>query len=204
MKTIQRALLLATMFALVLLVVPAAGAKKPLPAEPVPGHSCADYYGEDYQHGLQTRDFEVRLGGRATDYPATACIDVMAEEGEWQVTVEIVKGTVRDLLVAPQDSFSPGDSCGGVGIRKVAPDTVVVLPGPDHPNDLDGDGMIEAAYVNSCGTRFAETIDGGAYGSVDSGTPDPLALRIGMSASRDAEVILHVDLPPTSDPSGDQ
>lgn len=165
--------------------------------EPVAGTSCADYYGDDYGYGVPSDDFTFTLGGKDSGYPSAACIDVMANEGEWRVETTVASGTVRGLLLAPQDSFSPGDSCGGVNASRVKSGAVFTLPGPDHPNDVDQDGMIEAAYVNSCGTDFAETVDGVVLEEADPGTPDPLAFRVFMTGSNDALVIVHVDLPPT-------
>lgn len=158
--------------------------------EPLGGTTCAEWLG--VPEDLKTGDFDITLRGKN----ASACVDVMAIQGSWTVGIDIEsgEGTVRFLRLLPRDSIAPGDSCGGFEFRRNIPESVV-LPGPDHPLDLDGDGMIEGAYVNSCGTQFGELVGGFYYDKVREDIPSPLAFQIDMAGRENAVVTLHVDLP---------
>lgn len=163
--------------------------------EPLAGTTCAAlgrWLGEPVtgDSDIGTEDFNVPLSGKSD----SACIDVMAIEGSWTVHIDIGRGTVRSLLLVPRDSIAPGDSCGGFSFRRDIPETVV-LPGPAHPSDIDDDGMIEGAYVNSCGVEFGEWVGDKNYSEVKEDIESPLAFQVSMTGSSDAEVTLRVYLP---------
>ena len=177
------------------------------PSEPVYGTTCANPDGVYAANGglaegpyssdsiAETVDFYIELAGAK----ASTCVDVFAPEGAWTVEVTVLSGTVRSLLLVPRDSIAWGDSCGGASLRRPTDGATIVLPGPDNPSDLDGDGMIEAAFANSCGTQFSEwvDIDGTLTEFVDADPTvvSPLAFQIDMRGSKDAVVELHVNLP---------
>ena len=199
---------------------PDGSAERPCPTEPVDdqggGITCAEHATSRGQKGLitdvvdhyvdgQYDHFDIELSGKNLGIGGRACIDVWSDEGVWTVDIEILEGTVRSILLVPRDSV-PGDSCGGVSLsRRDIPLSIDLpqVPPPDYnwPNsDFDGDGMIEGAYVNSCGTDFAELIDGTTYTTVNDRVPSPLAFQAGMTGSRDAHVILHVHVPAYTPP----
>ena len=111
----------------------------------------------------------------------------------------VLSGTFRSLGLVPRDSISCGDSCVGGSLRRHTDGATIVLPGPDNDYDQDGDVMIEAAYVNSCGTQFSEWMDVNGtlteFVDADPTVTSPLALQVGMTGSKDAAVLLHVYLP---------
>ena len=168
--------------------------------EPVLGTTCANPDGVHAANGglaegpyssdsiAETVDFYIELAGAK----ASTCVDVFAPEGAWTVEVTVLSGTVRSLLLVPRDSIAWGDSCGGASLRRPTDGATIVLPGPDNPSDLDGDGMIEAAFANSCGTQFSEwvDIDGTLTEFVDADPTvvSPLAFQIDMHGSKDAVV----------------
>jgi hypothetical protein len=169
------------------------------PSEPIYGTTCANPDGVyaangGLAEGPYDTDFDVVLSGAK----AYTCVDVFADEGEWTVDVTVSSGSIRSLTIVPRDSISWGDSCGGYMLRNVTSGTIV-LPGPDNDSDIDGDGMVEAAFVNSCGTQFSEWVDvGGTLTEFDNADPSvisPLAFQVDMRGSKDAEVSLHVTLP---------
>jgi hypothetical protein len=129
-----------------------------------------------------TGEFIITLGN-VGELNGSECVDVMAAKGPWEVEIEIESGTVRSLMLVPRDSIAPGDSCGGVHIRKPAETFTVTLPGAD------------GAYVNSCGLDFGEWANGLYYDTVETGIPSPLAFQMDMSGSKDAVVTLTVTVP---------
>ena len=175
--------------------------------EPVIGTTCANPDGVHAANGglaegpyssdsiAETVDFYIELAGAK----ASTCVDVFAPEGAWTVEVTVLSGTVRSLLLVPRDSIAWGDSCGGGSLRWPTDGATSVLPGHDNYYDQDGDGMVEAAYVNSCGTQFSEWMDVNGtlteFVNADPTVTSPLALQVGMSGSKDAAVLLHVYLP---------
>jgi hypothetical protein len=173
------------------------------------GITCAEHATWKGQENLITDvedhydHFDVELSGKNV----RACIDVMSDEGVWTVDIELLAGAVRSIGLIPRDSVAPGDSCGGVILSR--PDLPLSIdlpqvPPPDYdgPNpDIDGDGMIEGAYVNSCGVDFEELIDGTTYATVNDQIPSPLAFQASMAGSRDAHVILHVHVPAYTPPT---
>jgi hypothetical protein len=167
--------------------------------EPIYGTTCDNPDGVyaangGLAEGPYDTDFDVVLFGDK----AYTCVDVFADEGEWTVTVVEAIG-VRSLTIVPRDSIAWGDSCGGYMLRNVTKETTITLPGPDNDSDIDGDGKIEAAYVNSCGTQFSEWVDVGGtlteFADADPSVISPLALQVDMRGSKDAEVRLRVTLP---------
>ena len=158
---------------------------------PVAGTTCAEG-GSTYD--VQTDDFDVTLYGKSD----TACIDVMpAESGAWKVTIE-TDGIVRGLSLFLRDSVGPGDGCfegGSCGyVFRTDFPAEVVFP------------YIDGAYVNVCGTEFAEAIwnpvagDFDYYPNVDTSVESPLSFFPSMSGRDGSVVTLHVDLPPVETP----
>lgn len=171
-----------------------AGAAKPDCSDPLSTHPSCHDEPVDEQAGTTcaalgrwgepvTGEFVITLGN-LKDQNGSECVDVMTDAGEWEVDIDIVSGTVRSLMLVPRDSIAPGDSCGGVHIRKPATNTfTVALPGTD------------GAYVNTCGTDFGEWANGIYYDTVETTIPSPLAFQMDMSGSKDAVVILTVTVP---------
>jgi hypothetical protein len=173
------------------------------------GITCAEHATSKGQEDLITDvevhddHFDIELSGKNV----RACIDVMSDEGVWTVDIQILEGTVRSVGLIPRDSVAPGDSCGGISLARgdvpLSINLPVVPPDDyDGPNpDIDGDGMIEGAYVNSCGIDFAELVDGVSYSDFETEIPSPLAFQASMTGSRDAHVILHVHVPAYTPPT---
>jgi hypothetical protein len=198
-------LALALSFVLALAVLPAEAGKpdkpgKPAPSGPDGGTTCAALSDDNHFRMEATGDFTIELGP-GTDNGNVACIDVSPQfEGPWSVTWSINEGeTIRSLGLVPRDSFSPGDSCGGLLFRKNLPSEPIRLP-PDpvlYPTSPYGDS-IPLPYVNACGTDFAELVDGVSYDYPDEEVASPLVLYVGVSGSKGLRVTLHVDLPPAN------
>jgi hypothetical protein len=193
-------MLLAIAMAL-LMALPAGAGKPPIDCDKLPNHpECATEPADEpiagttcieagSTYALMTDDFVVVLNGKSD----TACIDVIANPGAWKVGIA-TDGIVRGLSLFLRDSSGPGDGCfegGSCGyvFRQDFP------PEVDFP-DIDG------AYVNVCGTEFAEVIrnpDTGVfdyYPDVDENVASPLSFFPSMSGRDGSVVTLYVDLPP--------
>lgn len=157
--------------------------------------------------GVQDTDFAFVLEGKKPE----TCIDVLSEEGPWEVTV--TGEGARYLVLVPRDSIAPGDSCGGWLLRNEAN-----IYGAS-PHILGYDGSIPAATVNACGTQFGEWVDVGLPGlnptlASDGGDcaafsedesmclvteqlqiPHPLVLQV-AAQSGGGQSTFYVDLPP--------
>ena len=114
-----------------------------------------------------------------------ACIDVIATEGDWTVDIETSDGT-RWLSLVIRDSVAPGDTCEGVMYRRDIP-SQVTLDGPDNSG-------IAGAWVNSCGTEWAEWVGDDYYADEDQSVLSPLVFQVFMDG-KDPRVTLHVTLP---------
>ena len=110
------------------------------------------------------------------------CIDVLhGAPGIWMVSVVGNAGTttLNRILLVPRDSIAPGDSCGGVDLRRVALPLQQQLPHPDDTRD-----EIPNGYVNACGIAFGEMVDIDGDGDLEEvGTvmpdlPHPLAFQV--------------------------
>lgn len=197
-------LALALSFVLALAVLPAEAGKpdkpgKPEPSGPDGGTTCA-LSDDNYFKMEATGDFTIELGP-GTGNGNVACIDVSPEfEGPWFVAWSINEDeTIRSLGLIPRDSFSPGDSCGGLLFKNNVPSESIRLP-PDpvlYPTSPYGDS-IPLPYVNACGTDFAELVDGVSYDDADVEVASPLVLYVAVSGSKDLIVTLNVDLPPAA------
>jgi hypothetical protein len=149
--------------------------------------------------GVQTGDFTFTLAGKK---PGT-CIDVISDEGIWEVTV--TGEGARYLGLVPRDSIAPGDSCGGWLLRTEA--NIYKT----HTFSAYG-GPMPAATINACGTEWAEWVDVDLPGldpavdcvAVDGDQclvadaldiPHPLAFHVFMQ-SGGGSTTFHVDLPP--------
>ena len=208
--------------ALVLVIAAPAGAVKPDCTDPNSTHpSCQDDSDdelplagtmcdpEEYPRnpddetfqleGVQTDDFTFTLYGKK---PAT-CIDVLSDEGLWEVTV--TGEGARYLGLVPRDSSTPGDSCGGWLLRSEA--NIYTT----HTFSAYG-GPMPAATINACGTEWSEwvdlttpglipeihcgVIDGDRCKVVDAlDIPHPLAFHVFMQ-SGGGSTTFYVDLPP--------
>jgi hypothetical protein len=128
-------------------------------------------------------DFKVTL-------TENACIDVIASEGDWTVKVdETGDGTLRRLSLVIRDSVAPGDACDSVSYRRDIP-SQITLDGFESDNNPG----IAGAWVNSCGTDYAEWVGDAYYAVEDTDVASPLVLGVLMSG-RDAQVTLTIDLP---------
>jgi hypothetical protein len=144
----------------------------------------------------KTGDFDITLGGGKTHYPDGACVDVLSDEGPWYVTVDVQQGSVRELRLFLRDSVGPGDGCFeggscGLVLRDLPTDPIHLAPSMN----VDDAGSMPGAYVNACGTVFAEVHDGVSYDAVRDDIPSPLAFMPSIRASRDAVVVLRVSPP---------
>ena len=150
----------------------------PPPDEPLAGTTCKAIgeWGEPFDS-----DFTVTLA-------ENACIDVMADPGVW--TVEVVDesgdGTLRWLSLVIRDSVAPGDACDSVAYRRDIPSKITL-------DGFESDG-IAGAWVNSCGTDWAEWVGDDYYDYEDTDVESPLVLQVFMSG-KDEKVTLTIDIP---------
>jgi hypothetical protein len=160
------------------------GDKGPPDRDPVGGHTCEEQAPPgpvvtwaDDSHFSFTLD---RDNG-------SACVDVLAPAGPWQVTVE--GSGARSLTLVPGDSYSPGDSCGGASLHAGSIYGTLTLPLP-----IDTRTKIPAATVNACGVAFGEWI-GEVLVMEQTGDPNPLVFQAFLTGGNKATATIHVDLP---------
>ncbi len=172
--------------------------------EPLAGTTCAAAIGElnepvtqDFTVTLTEDEYTVTLTEdeeytvTITDNEwASACIDVMADPGDWTVVVEEIGGTLRSLSLVVRDSVAPGDACDSVPYRGR---DIPFLP---FQITLDGfeDHGIAGSWVNSCGTDWAEWVGDAYYDDEATDVPSPLVLQVFMSG-KDEKVKLTIDIP---------
>lgn len=118
-----------------------------------------------------------------------ACIDVIATEGVWSVEIGEISGSMRWLSFVIRDSVAPGDACDSVFYRRDIP-SQVTLDGPESDNNPG----IAGAWVNSCGTGYAEWVGDTYYADEDPSISSPLVFQVFMGG-KDVEVTLDVTLP---------
>jgi len=169
------------------------------PDLPLGGTMCDPAEYPDGITGVQTDDFTFTLEGKK---PAK-CIDVLSDEGLWEVTV--TGEGARYLGLVPRDSSTPGDSCGGWLLRSEA--NIYTT----HTFSAYG-GPMPAATINACGTEWSEwvdlttpglipeihcgVIDGDRCKVVDAlDIPHPLAFHVFMQ-SGGGSTTFYVNLPP--------
>ena len=158
----------------------ALGCGTPADDQPIAGTTCnaIGKWGEPV-----TSDFTVTLA-------ENACIDVIATAGDWTVYVdETDDGTLRWLSLVIRDSVAPGDACDSVSYRRDIP-SKIILDGFESDNNPG----IAGAWVNSCGTEYAEWVGDSYHAAEDTDVASPLVLGVLMSG-KDAEVTLTIDLP---------
>ena len=130
----------------------------------------------------------------AETFTENACIDVIATEGDWTVEIdETDDGTLRWLSLVIRDSVAPGDACDSVSYRR--------SNRRDFPSEITLDGFesdnnpgIAGAWVNSCGTEYAEWVGNTYYAAEDTDVASPLVFQVFM-AGKDAEVTMTIELP---------
>lgn len=160
----------------------APGCETAVDDEPLAGTTC-NAIGE-WDNLPISEDFTVTL-------TENACIDVIATEGDWTVDVEeIGDGKLRSLSLVIRDSVSPGDACDSVSYNRY------IIPGDITLDGFESDGNpgIAGAWVNSCGTDWAELVEGDYYADAMPKIESPLVLQVFMSG-KDAAVKLDVTLP---------
>jgi hypothetical protein len=161
----------------------APGCEAPVDDEPLAGSTC-NAIGE--WRDPVNNDFTVTL-------TENACIDVIATAGNWIVEIdenpEGTDGTLRWLGLVIRDSIAPGDACDSVSYRKDIP-TQITLDGFES----DDNPGIAGAWVNSCGTDWAEWVGDVYHAAEDINITSPLVLQVFMSG-KDAAVTLTIDLP---------
>ena len=157
------------------------GCETPVNDQPIAGTTCnaLGEWGEPV-----TSDFTVTL-------TENACIDVIATPGNWNViVVEQTDGApLRWLSLVIRDSVAPGDACDSVSHRRHIPNQIT-LDGFESDNNPG----IAGAWVNSCGTAYAEWVGDTYHAEADPNVPSPLVFQVFMSG-KDAEVTLDVTLP---------
>jgi hypothetical protein len=173
-----------------------------------------EYPGDVYPGDVVIGDsFTVFIGGKGTDYPQTACVDVLpTNAGPWTISVSDVSTGTKpprfgDLTLIVRDSVSPGDICA---LREI-PGTLVEPPEPlleaipaatvnacDPPGDWAelihkniGEAPWDANEIcqEAVGTD-APCLVGGPMDSVH-----PLAFQAAFSGSRNAAARIDVTLP---------
>jgi len=189
MFNLRRILVMLVLVALPLAGTVTAAAKKP-PKEPRPsgGYTCAESGFDQTSHGLTFTEtgFTFALEGKED----AMCVDVLHGTADvWRVSV--TGRNVSSLLLVPRDSLGPGDSCGGVLLRKPALPLVQELPDPSDPRHELG---IPPATVNACGTQYGEWIDG-ILEMDRTDDPHPLAFQTHMRGRPGTEAIITVELP---------
>ena len=165
----------------------APGCEAPVDDQPMAGTTCeaipesVDVF-SDVDVTPTEDGFDVSLTG-------DACIDVIATEGDWTVDVVKDSGTLRWLSLVIRDSVAPGDACDSVSYRKAIPSEITL-------DGFEGDNSpgIAGAWVNSCGTEWAEWVGDVYYAEEDQSVPSPLVFLVFMSG-KNAEVTLSVTLP---------
>ena len=147
--------------------------------EPIAGTTCnaIGEWGEPV-----TSDFTVTL-------TENACIDVIATAGDWTVYVDKISDGTRWLSLVVRDSVAPGDACDSVSYRRNIP-SQITLDGFESDNNPG----IAGAWVNSCGTDYAEWVGDTYYAAADTDVESTLVLGVLMSG-KDAKVTLTIDLP---------
>ena len=161
----------------------APGCETPVDDQPIAGTTCnaIGQWGEPYNTSFQVED--------VTD---STCIDVNANPGNW--TVDVVEQTsgapLRWLSLVIRDSVAPGDACDSVRIRKVPIPIQIILDGFESDNNPG----IPGAWVNSCGTEYAEWVGDTYHADAEPTVPSPLAFGVSMFP-KDAKVTLNVTLP---------
>ena len=216
MKTLWRICLVLVILALPVATAAAAVGKKPptppptttttttAPSPTLFGTTCASDPG--YEAALASHHytpigdgFSFTLSGKSD----SLCLDVLhGTPGIWMVSIVGNAGTttLSRILLVPRDSIAPGDSCGGVDLRRVALPLQQQLP---HPDDTRFD-VIANGYVNACGTAFGEMVDldgnpatpDVAVGTVMPDFPHPLAFQVNMAAAgATSSVTVTVTLP---------
>jgi len=161
------------------------GCEAPVDDEPMAGTTC-EAIPESVDSFSDSFDLIPTEDGFDLTLTEDACIDVMATAGNWTVDVVEDSGTLRSLSLVIRDSVAPGDACDSVSYRK------------DIPSQITLDGFensgIAGAWVNSCGTDWAEWVGDVYNAEEDQSVPSPLAFLVFMSG-KDAEVTLSVTLP---------
>ena len=125
----------------------------------------------------------------AETFTENACIDVIATEGDWAVSIDKISDGTRWLSLVIRDSVAPGDACDSVSYRRDIP-SEITLDGFESDNNPG----IAGAWVNSCGTAYAEWVGDTYHAEADPNVPSPLVFQVFMSP-KDAEVTLDVTLP---------
>ena len=119
-----------------------------------------------------------------------ACIDVIATVGDWTVGIdETDDGTLRWLSLVIRDSVAPGDACDSISYRRDIPSEITL-----NGFESDNNPGIAGAWVNSCGTEYAEWVGDTYYAAEDTDVASPLVFQVFISG-KDAEVTLDVTLP---------
>ena len=165
----------------------------PPPDEPLAGTTCKALGEWDEPVWLDDYHFTITL-------TENACIDVMANAGVWTVEIdenpddenpddENPDGTLRWLSLVIRDSVAPGDACDSVAYRTDIP-SEITLDGFESDNNPG----IAGAWVNSCGTDWAEWVGDVYHAAENKSVPSPLVLQVFMSG-KDAKVKLTIDLP---------
>lgn len=144
------------------------------------GHTCAELgfaQSWDPAHELTITEtgFSFKLRGSSDG----VCVDVYAD-GPWHVTG--TSSGVSSLSMIPRDSASPGDSCGGIGLKRPA------------AIDLFLPTTILSATVNSCGLAFGEWIDG-VLVTTQTGQSHPLAFIVQSTGKSNASATIEVQFP---------
>jgi hypothetical protein len=156
------------------------GCKAPVDDEPLAGTTCRALgeWGQPFDS-----DFTVTL-------TESACIDVIATAGVWTVDIdENPDGTLRWLGLVIRDSIAPGDACDSVSYRRDVPSRITL-----DGFESDGNPGIAGAWVNSCGTDWAELVGDTYHADEDTKVASPLVLQVLMSG-KDAEVTLTIHIP---------
>jgi hypothetical protein len=151
--------------------------------DPMAGTECVLWSPDDPYTNLASKDFELTVTVENSRFSEFVCIDVSdVAVGEWNVTVDVRQGSLRELQVIVRDSVAPGDDCARARYRKNKhPDSPFTFTLPVNAAD----------DVNACGIEFAEMVGGVYYATHDTEVSSPLAFLMFV---RGSDLVFDVDV----------
>jgi hypothetical protein len=148
----------------------------------VAGTECVVWSPSDPYAYAESGDFDLTV-----EDTGSVCIDVSeVVAGDWEVTIDVTEGSLRELLVIVRDSIAPGDTCASTSYKKnKIPDSPFTFTLPVNADN----------HVNACGIEFAEMVDNHYYAAAEEETPSPLSFVMFFQGSSDLVFTVEVDYP---------